>query len=378
MKRFKTTALAVGVTIGLVACATPAADQPSTPSTSAPAEESGDGRDFGTIVAGTVVPGILDGVTLVVADSGGISQEGRTAAVWVPFAEESGAEVIQDAFESAKLKAMVESGNVTWDIANTTVLDAGQHCGELYEPLDYSLIDISRVPEGSITNDCMVPTIVYGFVVAYNTEVFGDNPPSSAEDFFDVEKFPGKRAHGLSTYIEPQVLEFALMAAGLRDTPRSIDHIQVAIDKYASLGDNLITWSTGAESQQQLESGEVVMSLVWSSRGFGATNAGAPIAPMWGDWLTGVDALTVPKGAKDPEASFAGLNYFLGESQQARASELTSFAPVNVDAKPELTDVAQLWFINDQLATAYATDMGWWAANFAALESAWAAWSSGS
>lgn len=366
MNRFVTLAVAAGLTVGLVACTSTAEE---------PAES---GRDFGEISAGTVVPGILEGTTLVVADSGGISQEGRTAAAWDPFAEESGAEVIQDAFEAAKLKAMVDSGNVTWDIANTTVLDAGQHCGELYEPLDYSLIDTSRVPEGSITNDCMVPTIVYGFVVAYNTEVFGDNPPTSAEDFFDVENFPGKRAHGLSTYIEPQVLEFALLAEGLGDEPRTVDHIQVAIDKYASLGDDLITWSTGAESQQQLESGEVVMSLVWSSRGFGATDAGAPIAPMWGDWLTGVDALTVPKGAKDPEAAFAALNYFLGESQQARASELTSFAPVNVDAQPALSETAELWFINDHLDTAYATDMGFWSDNFAALEAAWASWSTGS
>lgn len=341
-------------------------------------EEAASDRDFGTPVAGEVVPGILDGVTLAVADSGGVSQEGRTEAIWDPFAEESGAEVIQDSFEAAKLKAMVESGNVTWDIANTTVLDAGQYCGELYEELDYSMIDISSVPEGTITNDCMVPTISYGFIVAYNTEVFGDNPPNTAADFFDTEKFPGKRAIGLSTYVEPQVLEFALLGDGKGGDARSVDDIAYAIDKYKSLGSDLITWTTGAESQQQLESGEVVMSLVWSSRGFGATDAGAPVAPMWGDWILGVDALTVPKGAHDPEASFAALNFFLGEQQQTKASELTSFAPVNVNSKPELSETAELWFINNHLDTGKTIDMQFWTDNYPALEEAWIAWASGS
>ncbi|SJN10518.1 Spermidine/putrescine-binding periplasmic protein [Leucobacter sp. 7(1)] len=335
-------------------------------------------RDFGTATAGVVTPGVLSGSTLAIADSGGISQEGRTEAVWEPFMEESGAEVVQDSFEAAKLKAMVESDNVTWDIANTTVLDAGQYCGELYEKLDYSMIDISKVPEGTITNDCMVPTISYGFIVAYNTEVFGDNPPQSAADFFDTAKFPGKRAIGLSTYVEPQVLEFALLADGKGDSERTVADIDTAIAKYKSLGDDLITWTTGAESQQQLESGEVAMSLVWSSRGFGATDAGAPVAPMWGDWILGVDALTVPKGVKDPEASFAGLNYFLGEQQQTKAAELTSFAPVNVDSRPELSETAETWFINDHLDTGTTIDMQFWTDNYADLESAWTKWASGS
>ncbi|MDI6024021.1 extracellular solute-binding protein [Leucobacter sp. UT-8R-CII-1-4] len=366
MKRITQSAAVVSLAVVLAAC--------SGGNTGAAPED----RDFGTPQAGVVKPGILDGVTMAIADSGGISQEGRTEAVWEPFMEESGAEVVQDSFEAAKLKAMVESGNVTWDIANTTVLDAGQYCGELYEKLDYSMIDISKVPEGTITNDCMVPTISYGFIVAYNTDAFGQNAPNSAADFFDTEKFPGKRAIGLSTYAEPQVLEFALLAEGKGEDQRTVADIDAAIAKYKSLGNDLITWTTGAESQQQLESGEVVMSLVWSSRGFGATDAGAPIAPMWGDWILGVDALTVPKGAKDPEAAFAGLNFFLGEQQQTKAAELTSFAPVNVDSKPELSDTAKMWFINDHLDTGKTIDMQFWTENYSDLEGAWTKWASGS
>jgi spermidine/putrescine-binding protein len=51
--------------------------------------------------------------------------------------------------------------------------------------------------------------------------------------------------------------------------------IDSALNKYKSLGGDLITWSSGSAAQQQLESGEAVMALVWSGRGYGAAAAGA-------------------------------------------------------------------------------------------------------
>ncbi|WP_336659757.1 extracellular solute-binding protein [Leucobacter sp. USHLN153] len=341
-------------------------------------EEAAPERDLGTPVAGEVPEGAFDGVTLTFAGSGGIFQDGQTEAMWDPFAEASGATVNQDAFDSGKLKAMVDAGNVTWDVVNATQFDTARGCGTLYEKYDYDQVDISKIPEGTITDDCMVPQIVYGLVVAYNTEAFGDNPPTSAADFFDTEKFPGKRTVSQSTYVDPQTVEFALTAQGKDVNDISVDDIEGAFDMYRDLGDDVIGWTTGAQAQQQLEAGEAVMGLVWSGRGYGAADAGAPVAPMWDEWMLMVDSNGIPKGVKDKQAALAMVNYSLGAEQQAKMSELTSYGGVNVDAKPELDETLSDWMVTDHMDSGIKPNVDFWVENYDALASAWAGWATGS
>ncbi|MGK0721968.1 extracellular solute-binding protein [Leucobacter sp. W1478] len=340
----------------------------------APVEE----RDLGTPVAGEIQEGVFDGVTLTFAGSGGIFQDGQTEAAWAPFAEISGATFNQDAFDAGKLKAMVDAGNVSWDLVNTTQFDTARGCGTLYEKYDYSQIDISKIPEGTITDECMVPQILYGLVVAYNTDAFGDNPPTSAADFFDTEKFPGKRTVSQSTYVDPQTVEFALVAQGKDIDNLSPDDIEGAFDMYKGLGNDVIGWTTGAQAQQQLESGEAVMGLVWSGRGYGAAAAGAPVAPMWDEWMIMVDSTGIPKGVKDKQAAFAAVNFYLGAEQQARMTELTSYGGVNVDSKPTLDETLQTWMTTDHLETGVSPNVDFWVENYDALSSAWAGWATGS
>lgn len=335
-------------------------------------------RDLGTPVAGEIREGALEGVTLTFAGSGGIFQDGQTEALWDPFAAASGATFLQDAFDAGKLKAMVDSGNVSWDVVNATQFDTARGCGTLYEEYDYSQIDISKIPEGTITDKCMVPQILYGLILVYNTDKFGDNPPTSAADFFDTEKFPGKRTVSQSTYVDPQTVEFALTAQGKDVKNLDPADIETAFDMYRDLGDNVIGWTTGAQAQQQLESGEAVMGLVWSGRGYGAAAAGAPVAPMWDQWMIMVDSNGIPKGVKDKQAAFAAVNYSIGAEQQAKMTELTSYGPVNIDAKPKLDKTLSQWMTTDHLDTGIAPNVDFWVENYDALASAWAGWATGS
>jgi putative spermidine/putrescine transport system substrate-binding protein len=44
--------------------------------------------------------------------------------------------------DMAKIKAMVQSGNIEWDVANVNTLEVGRGAREgLWEPIDWSLID---------------------------------------------------------------------------------------------------------------------------------------------------------------------------------------------------------------------------------------------
>lgn len=344
-------------------------------------EEKATEQDLGTAVAGEVKKDAFKGENFVFAGSGGIFQEAQVAGAWTPFAETSGAVYADDAFDKAKLKAMVEGKAVTWNVVNTTQFDTAANCGTLYEELDYSLIDTSVLPnggEGLITDKCMVPQLIYGLVVAYNTEAFGGDAPASAADFFDTEKFPGKRSvSAVGGYPEPQMIEFALLADDKDLTKIKTSDIQVALDKYKSLGDNLITWTSGSASQQQLESGEAVMALVWSGRGYGAAAAGAPVAPMWDQWMLEIDSSGVPKGQANPQLANAAINYYLGAKPQTVITEMSSYAPLNSKATPKADAVRDAWLTDSQMDTAVAPQVDFWVEHYGDLETAWESWVTG-
>ncbi|TIS17198.1 MAG: extracellular solute-binding protein, partial [Mesorhizobium sp.] len=144
-------------------------------------------------VAGEVKEGSLKGKTLTFVSYGGIYQDGQVAAL-KEFVEKSGVKLLNDGpTEIAKLQAQVESGNVTWDVVDTGDLPPYVHCGKLFQKLDLSKLDVSKIPEGQV-GECSVPAMNYGVVLMYNKEKYKDNPPKNWADFFDTEKFPGVRA----------------------------------------------------------------------------------------------------------------------------------------------------------------------------------------
>ncbi|MBC9927895.1 MULTISPECIES: ABC transporter substrate-binding protein [unclassified Leucobacter] len=334
----------------------------------------------GPAVAGTVKEGALKGLTLTLASWGGLYQEGQVEAASVPFAKASGATMLDDGpTEYAKIKAQVDNNAVTWDIVDTDIIWADKNCGEegLLMDLDTTIVDTSNIPEG-LVGDCYVPAMQYANVFMYNDDKFSDTPTSWA-DFFDTEKFPGKRAIAGFEDIGPGVYEAALLADGVpADELYPLD-MDRAYQKLDTIKDSLIYWKTGAESQQMLETGEADMAIVWSGRAFGAAENGANYKPVWNQALVIADALAVPKNAKNPEAAFAYINFYLGADPQARLTEITSYSPVHMDAKPELSELGNEYLItNPEIAEQLVpTDASWWAKNYDAELERWLEWMQG-
>lgn len=342
-------------------------------------QEAAPTRDYGPPTAGKVKQGVLEGATLTFASSGGLFQDGQDKAVWQPFEKESGAQVQQDDMTMAKMKAMVDSKSVTWDVVAGGRYDSARYCGKYFEKLDKTKVDTSKIPEGLIGDECMVPDIVFGNLLVYNADVYKDNPPTSWADFFDTKKFPGKRGLNMTPDAEPGIIEAALLGDGV--TPDNMYPIDFdrAFKKLKSIKDSVVPWTSGAQSQQQLESGEVAMAWVWSGRGYGAAAAGAPIKPVWSDnWLVAVDTLNIPHGAPDVDASHAMINYYLGAEQTAKLTELTSYSPVNVDAKPNVPPAAKEWLITpDLVKKGHVPDIDFWVKNWDQFVKLWGDWVSG-
>jgi putative spermidine/putrescine transport system substrate-binding protein len=70
------------------------------------------------------------------------------------------------------------------------------------------------------------------------------------------------------------------------------------------------------------------------------------------------------------------INYYLGAQQQAKLTELTSYSPINVDAKPQLDDLARSYLTTtpEREKDRFPVDLTWWAKNNDAMVSAFTNW----
>lgn len=366
-KKFSLTAVSVGAALALSACMQGGASQGDEVAT----------KDFTNPTVGTVKDGSLKGTTMTYVSWGGAMQQGQEKAFAKPFAEASGAKVLSDGpTDNAKIRAQVEAGNVSWDVVDSGQRTIAASCGTLYEKLNKELLDLSKLPKSLEVTDCAVPVLAYGFTFFYNAEKYKNNPPNSWADFFDTKKFPGTR--GIDGRPNPSegTLEAALLADGVAPADLYPIDIDRALKKWSEIKDSLKFWTTGAGQTQMAQNGEADMLMAWSGRIYEADKNGAKFMPVWNQSFIAMDVLAIVKGSKNLTASHAFINYALGAEQQTKQSELSSYSPVNVDAKPKLTDEAKTFDATrpEVLDKAIATDSQYWADNQQKTTDKWSAW----
>ncbi len=250
---------------------------------------------------------------LVVVNFGGDAVTAMTKAWADPYNKTATLKAVIDGSgpSSAKMKAMVESGKVTWDVVDRNLiaaLELGRQ--NLLEKIDYSIVDKSKVrPEHA--GEWGLGSYIYANVLAYQTDAFGGRTPKTWADFYNLKDFPGKRT--MRKHIDGQ-LETALLADGV--TPDKLYPLDVkrALDKIKSIKKDVIFWATGAESQQVFRDREVVMGSVFNTRALvakreskGKVDFHFNQASAWiGAWLTprgnpgGKDAFRFMASAQDP------------------------------------------------------------------------------
>jgi putative spermidine/putrescine transport system substrate-binding protein len=181
------------------------------------------------------------------------------------FTAETGVKILIDGTGplEGKIKAMAESNNVTWDVIDAdswNVIRLGRL--NILEPIDYSIVDEKKQAPGYRWQNAST-SYVFSHVLAYDVEKCGSNRPKNWADFWDIKKYPGKRA--LYKY-QNGALEAALLADGVsRKNLYPLD-IERALRKIEDIKEHLIFWSSGAESQQMFLQKEIVMGELWNSR----------------------------------------------------------------------------------------------------------------
>ena len=157
-----------------------------------------------TVLAGLVIAGQARAQErpLTVVSFGGAYGATQKKHQVDPYAAETGKKVVMESYAGgvAEMTAQVQSEVIPRDILLPG--DDGTPAKEDFFPV-------------TLENECGIGVMLWGNIFAYNNETVGNVKPTTLEDFFNVEKIPGKRA----LRKRPQVnMEWALLADGLRLT----------------------------------------------------------------------------------------------------------------------------------------------------------------
>ena len=312
-----------------------------------------------TVAAGMVSADghMADEMTIV--SWGGAYSASQQGAYHDPYAEKTGVKIINDESSAeavAKLRAMNEAGNVTWDVVDVVAADAIRLCDEgLALEIDADT-QLAPAPDGTsasddfgdlLVSDCFIPQIVYSTTFGYRTDLVGDTPPTTICAIFDTDAYPGKRA------LEKRPInnmEWALYCDGVAkdeiyDVLETDEGQQRALDKLATIKDDVIWWSAGADTPQLLADGEVVMGSTYNGRLFSVIEEqNQPVAMLWDMQVFDLDGWIIPAGLS-PEREARALDYvfFATDTQRlADQAKYISYGPARQSSAPLVGQHAEL------------------------------------
>jgi putative spermidine/putrescine transport system substrate-binding protein len=201
-----------------------------------------------TAVVGSATQAQQVAKSFVFGQSGGASMEASQDIFWKPFTARTGIEIeplVPSSF--GKLRAMVESGNVTaslWDLGSTDVEQATAL--NLIEKIDWDKVNPGPMfPETK--RDYAFGQTYFSTGMAWKK---GTTPLENWADFWNVDKFPGKRClSDFATFTLP----LAMLAAGVpKDKLYPLD-LDLAFKMLDKIKPNVsVWWNTGSQPAQLL------------------------------------------------------------------------------------------------------------------------------
>jgi putative spermidine/putrescine transport system substrate-binding protein len=333
----------------------------------------------GATTGALAVAGGSKKTTITFAGFGGTSQDAEVAAWMKPFmALHPNISVREDSpNDYGKIKTMVLSHHVTWDVVHVgNDFGLSPDSAKLLEKIDCKVVECKNLqPQKLLTTGYRVPLVILSVVLGYNTKALNGAVPANWADFFDVKKFPGKRA--MWKWSGSGIIEAALLADGVSPARLYPLDVKRALDKIASIKGNIIWFDSPAQCTQLLADGEASMATCPNGRVYTARQDGAPVAIQWNQALNTADYLVIPKGTKHLKEAMSLVAYITSAAHNAAYSYQLPYAPANVKSAAKVnpatkqdqptTYLKQAVFINDR----------WYAANGADLDKQFQTWIQG-
>ena len=294
-----------------------------------------------------VAAGALAAESITVVSWGGSYARACVEAYHKAFTAETGIEVLLEDYNGglAQVRAQVDAGAVHWDVMDLEMADGKLACDEgIIEPIDPAQLPPGLNGEAPMddympgaVSECGPGALFYSTIYAYNTRYIQGSPPTTIEDFFDLEKFPGRRGMRRSPLAN---LEFALMADGV-----PLDQVYAVLDteaglerafrKLDSIKDQVVWWEAGAQPPQMLADGEVLMSTAYNGRIFNAqVLERQPFVIVWDGQVLDIDGpLAIVSGTSRLEVARQFVRFANRPTSMAYVSKYISYSPTRESAK---------------------------------------------
>ena len=274
--------------------------------------------------------------SLTIASWGGAYQNAQSKALFMPASKALNVSIKEETFGGmSDVRLKVKAGAVEWDIVTSGSGSAARAGKEgLLEKLDYNIIDVSDFYPGLYLPHC-VGNDVFSTVMAWNTSTYGDNGPKNWADFWDVEKFPGKRAYRnkVAGALEPALMADGVPPEKVYEVLSTKEGMKRALDKIRELKPHIaVWWSSGAQHAQLMKDGEVDMTTGWNGRFDVAIQDGAKTAYTFNQGMIDFDCHAIPKGAPNKDLAMRMLAEITKPKYQAEFVKYITYGPTNKKA----------------------------------------------
>lgn len=273
---------------------------------------------------------------LTVVSFGGAYGEAQKKSMIDPYMAEKGVNILFEDYSGgiAEMKAQFESGNIQWDVVDIEAVDLERACSEGY----LEVIPQDALPAGddgtpakddffpaALGNECGVGIMFWSMIYAYNKDTIKGGTPTTVADFFDTEKFPGKRA----LRKRPQgAMEWALIADGV---PAADVYKVLATDegqarafaKLSTIKDDIVFYDSWSQAPQLLNDGGAVMAQVANGRIYSAIkDENRPFVMVWDNNLYDQDVWAIMKGTPRLEQALDFVGFATGTKAVAGMQEV--------------------------------------------------------
>lgn len=343
---------------------------------------------YNILAASTVLAALVAGFAttavardLTVVSWGGTYQDAQRKIYFEPFSKAVGKPVLDEAWDGGigVLQAKIKAGSPNWDAVQVEAEELALGCDDgLFEKIDWNKLGGKDKFLPAAVSECGVGAIVWSTAIAYDGDKLKDGPKSWA-DFWDVKKFPGKRALRKGP---KYTLEFALLADGVKKddiykvlaTPEGIER---AFKKLDELKPNLVWWESGAQPLQLLASGEVAMSSAYNGRITGINKAEQKnFKVVWPGSIYAIDSWVVLKGAENKDLAQDFIAFASKPENQVKLPDYVAYGlPAKEAAAKVPADIAaNLPTDPANLSDSISLDTDFWIDNSEALTKRFNAW----
>jgi putative spermidine/putrescine transport system substrate-binding protein len=311
---------------------------------------------------------------------GGAWKQAIAGAFFDPFTKKTGIPVqYQEPYTFAKLRAMHEAKAQQIDLAGLSGMDVYIAArAKMITPIDWSVVDKSALDPQQLHHENVIGVSSQSMNICYSkTKWPGEQHPNSWADFWNVEKFPGRRALRRDAF---WTMEAAAKADGIKDDafyPLDVDRVFASLERIKP--HIKAWWSDNSLAQQLMEQEEV--DLIYMTNGRATQSIldhKAPYEMIWNEAIYAghAEGWIVPVGSPNPTGGMKALDVVGRAEYQAVFARLLYYAPQNAKAidllDPALARLMPSHPENEKVA--HISNYQWWADNNARVQRRFEQW----